>query len=429
MMISPFLTYDEDKKAVFNWLEGNYVIEEDSGHPFFKLFRGEKIKADEIARYIDDFNWLKKNHFLLDSELEAQKLIDQLYSYLNRDSLLQLVLLPAGLDCNFECKYCYQNRDNHYYGIDHQKRLIKLFSHKKGLKEVSLSFFGGEPLLNSRWIIDFLQNVKKEFPHIKLTSTITTNGYLLEKKIFLKLLALGVNTYQITLDGVEETHNFLRPLENGAPTFKKIVENLNNISALNGEFRIVLRINYNNSFNFDHWLKWVKREPFSRDKRFFYIFRPIASGWNEKVNDVACKQSKKYERFRFNSLLLENGLISFDYLFYKKGGLLCPAGRKNFFILNWDFSLSKCTVEMDNPINRVGYLTSGGVIHLNRNANLWVKKPVAEEKCRKCFFLPLCLSNHCPLNNIKYQTSICPVDKSYAVEIQRQIVHFLEKTE
>ena len=104
-------------------------------------------------------------------------------------------------------------------------------------------WFGGEPLLKFQEIIEESAKVKEICTNNnrEYIGSITTNGYLLNKHIFSELYIVGIRTYQITLDG--EKHDKFRVLENGSGTFNTIKNNISNISNMDGDFHIIIRVN------------------------------------------------------------------------------------------------------------------------------------------------------------------------------------------
>ena len=81
------------------------------------------------------------------------------------------------------------------------------------LKQLNLSFFGGEPLLYyTRKVLPLLKKISSlcNERQVKLQLSFTTNGYLLTQKLLesLKELEAVVSvSFQITIDGNEELHN------------------------------------------------------------------------------------------------------------------------------------------------------------------------------------------------------------------------------
>jgi len=76
--------------------------------------------------------------------------------------------------------------------------------------------------------------------HVKYSSNIVTNGYLLDGDVAEELKGYGVHHAQITLDGSKTTHNKRRPLKGGGPTFSRI---LSNIAAASKHLDIAIRVN------------------------------------------------------------------------------------------------------------------------------------------------------------------------------------------
>jgi radical SAM/SPASM domain protein of ACGX system len=68
-----------------------------------------------------------------------------------------------------------------------------------------ISFSGGDPLLRKDFF-DLLEECKKR----KVTVSILGNPYLVTNELAKKMKELGVKSYQISLDGLEETHDFFR---------------------------------------------------------------------------------------------------------------------------------------------------------------------------------------------------------------------------
>ena len=109
-----------------------------------------------------------------------------------------------------------------------------------GLESLSLTWYGGEPLLEKNRIKSLGTKINK----LGLTffdNDIVTNGYLLNKENFKLLEDVGITNVQVTLDGLQETHDKRRPLKNGKGTFLKIIKNLDDY--FNSNLKETLPIN------------------------------------------------------------------------------------------------------------------------------------------------------------------------------------------
>ncbi|MEA3295822.1 MAG: radical SAM protein [Patescibacteria group bacterium] len=123
-------------------------------------------------------------------------------------------------NCNLRCKYCVYGEDYFYYRSRSNKEMEYEVT-KKGIeyvfniinernkKEFSLSFYGGEPLLNFEIIKKIVKYSKKLFNKWKLRFSITTNGTLIDEEIINFLI---LNNFQvlISLDGPKDVHDAKR---------------------------------------------------------------------------------------------------------------------------------------------------------------------------------------------------------------------------
>ena len=106
-----------------------------------------------------------------------------------------------------------------------------------------LTFFGGEPLLNTPAMFAIADACWRhtQARGIKQTINLITNGLLLSAEIVDRLLPLGLGGIKVTLDGDRETHDRLRPMRGGQGTFDRIIERVREVShkvpiAIGGNF-------------------------------------------------------------------------------------------------------------------------------------------------------------------------------------------------
>jgi len=435
--ISTTLTFIESHNRIYNWLNGEYVEFEDISHPFLHLVKNksENFNKFKYDNSFDDFNWLIDNKFIVSNHKEVQDIILNRAKELDSSQNLHLTLLPAQMACNFNCPYCYEDKKQKSRMGQNEKEIILNYINKRAdLKNLQIEWFGGEPLLGKDFILDFSQAVYNlaKFKNIDYRSSMTTNGFYLTSELFQKLVNLNVKAFQITIDGLEENHNKLRPLSNGEPTFKTIIHNLTEISKLKSlDFNIVLRTNFNENSDINGYIEFMKNLDLSKDKRFAFIFRPIESDLNDLQNDVSCSKvessslQKSYEDKAINNALEKGDL----FLYKDIGSHSCPASRENALILYPDMTVRKCTVALDNPKNMVGIIQSDGNLVKNENWDLWTLNTNSiynKPDCLTCSFNPQCLSSACPLEFIDNMNIACPSESSNLENLSNSIIDFIE---
>jgi len=156
---------------------------------------------------------------------------------------LKQITFEVTQNCNLRCKYC-EYGDDYLYNRKRSEKELNFETAKKGIdyifgiiknrnkKDLAISFYGGEPLLNFNTLSKIVKYSKKKFSDWNIHFYMTTNGTLLNEKI---IEFLSSNNFRIlvSLDGPEEIHDAKRVFPNGRGTFKLIMNNLNKIKRKN----------------------------------------------------------------------------------------------------------------------------------------------------------------------------------------------------
>lgn len=141
------------------------------------------------------------------------------------------LFLHVSHDCNLRCPYCYASGGN--YGQKKQMMdlstavdSIKYVLHNEpSLQEISIDFFGGEPLLNYEVIERFIEIIEDKYPMINFKYGIVTNGTIMNERIS-KFIKKNKFHVMITIDGPKEYHDLQRIYANGAGSFDILKRNL-----------------------------------------------------------------------------------------------------------------------------------------------------------------------------------------------------------
>ncbi len=181
---------------------------------------------------------------------------------LNKESILQELVNLRQLvfevtdDCNLACTYCgygdlyggYDARRASYMDFSDVKRLmdylIALWAKHEASAlhpRIAISFYGGEPLLNMRFVKDMVSYVELCGIPRDVTYTMTTNAVLLDR--YMDYLVEKDFQVLISLDGDAESDSF-RLDKAGNPSFERVVRNVQLLRGKYPEF-YAKRVNFN----------------------------------------------------------------------------------------------------------------------------------------------------------------------------------------
>ena len=126
-------------------------------------------------------------------------------------------------ECNFRCPYCFTEHHpkRSTFEIVDQTCAFLLANHKQNSRFPTITFFGGEPMLEYASIIKPI--VEKYTNSIEWG--ITTNGSLLTEDV-LDFFRLHNFSILLSIDGIAEVQNKQRPYKDGRPSFEKVCKNI-----------------------------------------------------------------------------------------------------------------------------------------------------------------------------------------------------------
>lgn len=385
--------------------------------------KAKSVERNEFV-YLDDENdfvsFLYDKGVLVDFDFDETFKVRQMYeeNVLNRKQLL--ITLIVTRQCNFRCVYCGQKHENKVMTkstYDSIINFIEKMCKEYNYKSVSISFFGGEPLLEYNNIIYFLEKLKNysEKNCIPYSAGMTTNAYLLTPEKFMTLSNLGCLDYQITLDGMEESHNNKRFLVGKKPTWRAIVDNLIYMKSTNVDFSMSLRTNFDTTVleNIEQYFDFVAST--LKDDRIMLYYETIKNHGNIEQDEYISNVEAVFSNVAISKILREKGLkSSIVYHSTLPYCSMCRAGIPSFYVVDYDSSLKKCTHRLDSEVNKIGYLHPDGTATINSNLNaMWIYNDyLAHPECNTCKLLPLCFGKRCP---------VCYVDENLSFECDQEL--------
>jgi len=305
-----------------------------------------------------------------------EQLQKAIYSAVDSRSL-ELIIFPTE-QCNFRCIYCYEDfklgRMSHKI-VSGIKELIR---HRfSTLQMLTINWFGGEPLLGFAVVEEVSEHIlslSEQHPHVRYIAGMTTNAYLLSLEKACRLVSLGINGFQVSLDGEKKLHDMTRRRADGGESFERIWGNLLAIRDSDLVVEILLRIHLTstNLFSIEELLRKIS-EAFGGDHRFRVLLKPIGrwGGSNDESLPVLPPRQAKEVMAKLRGLL--DGVRIADEAIEAEHSV-CYASKANSFAIRSDGSVAKCTVALSDSRNRVGHLSEDGKIVFDRgNLDLWLR--------------------------------------------------------
>lgn len=248
----------------------------------YALLPGELVAALQQGRAVppDTMALLEKLAFVTADSNQEREDIFSFNQRLNRLSTILSLAVVVNMDCNFQCRYCYEGtqKDKLYMTDKTAEQVAAFIKERTGprIKKVILDFYGGEPLLSSKRIISLsaaLQPCLQE-QGVALELTLVTNGSLLTAMAVNELLPWGLTSCKVTLDGPARNHNTSRPFKNGAPSYDLIVRNIKECCELT---RIGIGGNFtrDNYHLFPQLLDDLQEQGLTPDKLAMVKFDPV----------------------------------------------------------------------------------------------------------------------------------------------------------
>lgn len=306
--------------------------------------------------------------------------------------------------CNLDCPYCYVRKSSHYMREDAGRAAIYAAcaaAREQGMHTLKLKYAGGEASLRFG-LIQSLHAYATAAAHsygLALEEVLLTNGTLLDENSAAWCLAAGVKL-MVSLDGVGEVHNRLRPWRNGADSFAQVEHTVDNVLlplGLRPDISMtVTRANAGGAAAVARWALIDRRLPLS-----FNLYR--ANSLTSTRRDLALEETEIVQGLLAAYRAIEEHLPAEPFLdgLIDRGHLhahrhTCGVGR-SYLVIDHNGSVSQCQMHLAHatplpPAQELLPLVAAGTIR-----NLSVDE---KEGCRSCSFRYRCTGG-CPIETLR----------------------------
>lgn len=190
--------------------------------------------------------YLREHWFTIPEELYEKELVElvrwvRTSQRKEPEHIINYTILTT-TECNARCFYCYERGCAQVtMSRETAHKVLAFIKNHCGGKKVTLSWFGGEPLMNIPVIDQICEGLQSE--GIEYESRMTSNAYLFSDEIVAKAAgSWNLQNIQITLDGTEEVYNSSKAFVYREGSAYQIV--MGNIRRLlNAGISVVIRLN------------------------------------------------------------------------------------------------------------------------------------------------------------------------------------------
>lgn len=399
---------------------------------YYRMLQGiQKGAASDLLEIDREFiDWLEKKRFLVDSSYEEQELMKmkhQRNAACLDSSYLNLTVCPT-LGCNFSCYYCFEKSQDDFTVMSEKtmNALISFIENHHDSKKLSVTWYGGEPLLAFD-VIKKLTDKFLEYDSEYDNAVLISNAFLLDERIIEQLDVLKINRIQIVLDGKEFTHNRRRMLKDGSPTYRVIVQNLDTLMSSGWGGRCTVRINID-KMNQEEYAECCL-ELLSRYKGMnlrVYPGRVKTFFYDAKGIDYKNLSDKEWADFMVDGYH-KSGVLPLEG-FYPRRRISNNCIATNFFgyVIGPKGEIYKCWEDVGRDDMIVGSLHKDGVLSNLKLLEDYIFEtdPYNDRKCMNCTVFPIC-GGGCVnkrLRNWKFKER----DVKYCSSFKKSLITYLE---
>lgn len=400
-----FLFIFEEKYYAYNTLSNSLLELDSEAYNVIESFES-KQSLDTSVFPEDVLKELTCNKIITENDdddyLLYKSTIDRMRK--QRDSM-HLTLAPT-MDCCFKCHYCFEKyKEKNYMTESVMSSIIKYISGLSELKSIRLTWFGGEPLMAVPQMDMFYTMVKDVWGEKNFSSNIITTGYHINEKVIEVLKKIQVSSMQITLDGLKDSHNKVKFLNECPNVFDKVIENIDLISEKAPEISIIIRVNLTkaNMSEYVPLYKMVVNRFKGRNVSIAPAFVLDRGITNDNSDDDDIFFTPQQESDFILNLAASN--IDSPFIRYPKP-FFSECAIRNDMAISFDPEgyAYKCWEIIGNKEYAIGKLNEDGRLYdvnlKELNRQLYGADPLDDPKCMQCKYLPICCGG-CPIQRIE----------------------------
>lgn len=268
--------------------------------------------------------------------------------------------------CNLNCLHCGSDcsKDSFFPDMPIEDFLKAIDTIETIPNNFTVVFTGGEPLLRND-----LEICGKELRKRGFKWSIVSNGHLYDKHRHISLLNAGIGALTISLDGLEESHAWLR---NSKSSFNKVVNAIElAASSSRINFDIVTCVNQKNIKE----LRQIKDLLISKNVKAWRLFTIIPIGRAAKNSDLLLTDNQFLELLDFIKVQRNNNAIDIKFSCEGYVGKYEPYVRDSYFFCRAGINIGSILIDGNiSACPNIDRTFSQGNIYKDNFFEVWQNK-------------------------------------------------------
>lgn len=388
-----FVKADNNEYILYNTLSGAAFIVDEQVKTLFE--KKDKLRADDFDK--NDFKSFKNEGVIIDDSVDEKKIVKVKNGQNKFQSrYFKFVVIPT-YQCNLVCPYCYVERDEitgkkmSNETLNATIKFIKKTVKNNDGKELSLTLFGGEPLMNQNSCYKLLEALilwcKKE--KILFHPRIYTNGTLITKDVIEKFKKYSMSFIQITLAGTKNIHDSKRTHKDKTGSYEETIKAVK--LTFENNLPLVVAINVDND-NFSHMDELLDDLVKRGLKGVRIMFTPIYSMPHSCAGySPHCLTINEWGEIlpELQKMAINKGFNVPIKPYIEP--FFCWASVKNSYVVDPYGDLYKCTSLLEKKY-KIGSIDKNGDIKFLEFPyyDIMSRDPLSIKACNDCKLLPIC---------------------------------------
>jgi uncharacterized protein len=351
-----------------------------------------------------DLDQLHHDGFLVpESRDELAAFRAHYYAARQSTDTMTLTIAPT-MACNLACGYCFQGqqKDLRKIGSDVPDAIYDLVAHHSDhLSGLNIAWYGGEPLMGKETIFALSDRLISlcDKKNINYSASIVTNGYFLTSEVAQQLYTRRCTYAQVTIDGVRDTHDRMRPLLSGRGSWDRIMGNLDAVlDSTPMAINVRVNVGQSNVNECGTLLEEFEKRNFAAKGKFSVYFAPIDASTPEAGSAYEDALAKSAYSKAVLGLGEQARVAGFAGMITPPAGIMgmCVAAQDQGYVIAPNGDVHKCWETAHDPDKRTGTIFEPEGLKGSPNAQLWdAWSPFDNPVCTSCRILPMC-GGHCP---------------------------------